>query len=184
MKDFSEEEMLGWRTPLMGQSQDESAFNSKNKIEDSIEELKKRLLPTDSLLDVGCFTGHLYRHLGHKNYMGVDIFPENIEKARRLSPEGEFICADLHDLEGQWDVVWCCRVLIHIPDFEKAARKLLTLAKRLLILVVAVEADKLEIEEHREGKVYFRKFSAETLLSVGKCEIILGKRYATVIYER
>lgn len=181
MKDFTEEEMPGWKTPEMGQSQDSGGFASKSKIDDCINELKKRLRPEDSLLDVGCFIGHLYGELGHENYTGADIFPENIEKAKQLRPGGNFICSDLHDLEGQWDVVWCSRVLIHNPDFQKAVRKLLSLAKRYLILVVAVNAND-KVEMH--GSVYFRHFSEETLRSIGECEIIPGKRYATVVYAR
>lgn len=181
MKDFTEEEMPGWKTPQMGQSQDQGGFTSKSKIADCIEELKKRLLPTYSLVDVGCFTGHLYGELKHKDYTGVDLFPEHIQKAKEQYPDANFICSDLHDLDGSWDVVWCCRVLIHNPDFQKAARKLLSLARRYLILVVAMNAnDKVE----QDGPVYFRHFSDETLRSVGECLIIPGKRYATVIYER
>lgn len=183
MKDFSEAEMPGWKTPLMGQLQDTLGFRSRNKILSSIQCLQKHLKPTDSLLDVGCFTGHLYKELGHENYTGVDLFPEHIEKAREQNPGVRFICSDFHDLEGAWDVVWCCRVLIHTPDFQRAAKKLLTLAKRLLIIVVSLdEKDKVEIETPEDGKVYHRWFSEETLRSVGDCEFVKGTTYVTAVY--
>src|SRR5690242_1117348 len=100
--------MPGWKTTAMKQSQDEESFLSKNKIEDNLKNLRERLRPEDSLLDVGCFLGHLYQELGHKNYTGVDIYPEHIASAQRLNPGVKFIASDLHDLEGKWDVVWCC----------------------------------------------------------------------------
>lgn len=182
MTDFSEEEMPGWKTPAMEQRQDREGFISKKKIAKNLEHLREVLRPEDSLLDVGCYKGHLRPFLGHENYFGIDIFPEHIEEARRLHPDGKFECSDFRELKGKWDVVWCCRVLIHMPDFATNVEILKRLARRKLILVIPVgHKDTID----HEPTVYFRTFARESVETTGPTEILMDTgRYATVIYDR
>ncbi len=66
-----------------------------------------------TLLDVGAGLGDLFRFLKEKGrdmkYVGVDILPEMVAKARTLNPEGSFYCVDAiqnSDWDGSYDVVF------------------------------------------------------------------------------
>ena len=163
-------------------------FNPRrlSKIQDSIEELKKRLRKEDSLLDIGCGHGYLYTAIKHENYLGMDLFQENIDEARKLYQEVEFKCQDLFSLEGVWDIVWCSRVLIHNPDFEGAVAKLRSCARREVILVLHVGPEGSCRAERTEdsGTIYYRVFSEEQIKKQGPAEIIRHQNspYSTVIY--
>lgn len=58
-------------------------------------------LEQHAVLDVGCGLGHLYpflRERGHVgSYLGVDVLPEMVERARALHPGGRFEVADITD---------------------------------------------------------------------------------------
>jgi SAM-dependent methyltransferase len=53
---------------------------------------------------------------------GVDISPVQIERARSLVPEAEFICADMAEVgfgPEEFDAVVCLYALIHLPLEEQ-----------------------------------------------------------------
>ncbi len=64
-----------------------------------------------SVLDVGCGQGDMYKFLvdaGFKGkYLGIDITPAMIEKAKAKNPTGEFLQADVFNLPdiGKFDYV-------------------------------------------------------------------------------
>jgi SAM-dependent methyltransferase len=180
MKDYSEEDMPGWKTPDMRQSQD-TVFNfrSRRKIEGPIEDLRAVLSEQQSLLDVGCGYGHLYGDLKHSDYFGIDLFQEHIDRAREAYPGARFECMDFREMEGKWDVVWCSRVLIHLPNFIGNVEKLLSLTRQKLLLVVAIGEDSIR----KIDGFWFRHVSEDLLKSIGPCEIKKYGTYSTVIYD-
>lgn len=55
-----------------------------------------------SILDVGCGTGEMYKFLHEEKiwpkYHGIDVVPELVEASRERFPEGDFAVADIFDL--------------------------------------------------------------------------------------
>jgi 2-polyprenyl-3-methyl-5-hydroxy-6-metoxy-1,4-benzoquinol methylase len=83
--------------------------------------LNDRLPPTASVLDLGCGCGvPVTRSLsaaGHR-VTGVDISDVQIERARTLVPDADFIRADVLALDfppASFDAVVCLYALIHLP---------------------------------------------------------------------
>ena len=168
-------EMPGWRTHAMCQSNP----HFLKKIYKNIDDLKEFLGPDDELLDVGCGQGHLSHHLKHPKYTGIDLFPENISEARRLHEGVKFEVGDLFDLKGQWDVIFCSRVLIHVPDFEVAIKTLRSCVRKYCLVTLAMGVDL--CEKGKDGE-YFRTFSEATVRATGPIAIRPHAPYATVIY--
>ena len=82
-------------------------------------------LTGSSILDVGCGWGDLYDYLnGHYEgvrYMGIDINPRYIERAKELHPEARFEVADFGEYEGgPFDYVFASGVFsVKIPDYKE-----------------------------------------------------------------
>lgn len=172
--------MLDWRETFMLQSEN----TRLKKVEDCLQEAKKFLREEDSLLDVGCGRGYTYELLGHKKYFGVDLNEDEVGRARSSFPLAKFEVANLFDLTEQHDVVLCSRVLIHIAPLEGAIRKLQSLSKRLLLLIMKVGPDDLREVTYGGQKTYMRSVCESTLHEFGKCKVVHGKQYSLVVYER
>jgi SAM-dependent methyltransferase len=91
-----------------------------------IAELEARLRPAATVLDLGCGCGvPVARELtaaGHA-VTGVDLSPVQIERARRLVPQGDFHVADLSEVTFEpalFDAVVCLYSIIHLPLDEHA----------------------------------------------------------------
>jgi cyclopropane fatty-acyl-phospholipid synthase-like methyltransferase len=76
------------------------------------EILENTIRPKDSILDAGCGWGRLIELLPHwwiGDYLGIDISPDLIEKARVDYPRREFIVGNLTDsiqlVDGEFDWV-------------------------------------------------------------------------------
>lgn len=75
-----------------------------------------------SLLDIGCGDGKLIFELAQKNktkkLIGIDYSEKAILFARAFNYENgsEFMCGDVCDLNGSFDVITIIEVLEHIPD--------------------------------------------------------------------
>jgi SAM-dependent methyltransferase len=172
---MNEAQMPGWKSTAMFQSNP----HFLKKIYKNIDDLKEFLKPDDELLDVGCGHGHLCPRLGHEKYTGIDLFPENISEAKRLHPAGKFEVGDLFELKGQWDVVFCSRVLIHIPNFEQAVKTLRACAKKYCLVTLPIGGDVCDLG--RDG-AYFRTFSEATIGATNPIEIRAHDLYSTIIY--
>ena len=99
-----------------------------------------------TVLDVGCGIGGSSRILA-KDYgfevTGVTISPQQVERARTLTPEGvtaKFQVDDAMALsfpDASFDVVWSVEAGPHMPDKDVFARELLRVLKPGGLLVVA-----------------------------------------------
>jgi len=83
------------------------------------------------LLEIGCGAGYgasLLSRRPPRDYVGIDLMPEQISRAASLSLDGcTFLCMDGTDLgrfpDGSRDIVLVCRSLHHIPDWRECVRE-------------------------------------------------------------
>lgn len=81
----------------------------------------------ETILEVGCGTGAFITTpliLSGRDAYGVDIGERSIQEANRIArlngvKEQRFLCKDIAEVEGQYDVVICSEVLEHISDEEQ-----------------------------------------------------------------
>jgi SAM-dependent methyltransferase len=95
------------------------------------------LLDPASVLDVGCGDAEATRSLPIRHYVGLDLSPEAIRRARRGRPEGDFRVGTLSDHDVQAELTMCLDVLIHQPDrdgYEALVRRLLDSASGALLV--------------------------------------------------
>ena len=107
--------------------------------------VKKYVKNNYSILDVGCACGQYFRSLNRtikKNftYTGVDpydIFLDKAKKAWRDYKNVSFKKGNIFKLpfkNGEFDIVICNNVLLHIPNLIKPIKELLRVAKRTVII--------------------------------------------------
>jgi SAM-dependent methyltransferase len=89
-----------------------------------IEELIDLLPEGASVLDLGCGCGVPATKMlaEHFAVTGVDISRVQIERARRLVPKADFMCADMSALgfdAGFFDAIVCLYSIIHVPLSEQ-----------------------------------------------------------------
>lgn len=89
----------------------------------------------DRILDLGCGTGDVLRHMPSVDYFGIDSDERLIESAKRnYGDRGIFCCLDLSQQQipetPEFDIVLATGVLHHLTDDE--ALKLFQLAKTSL----------------------------------------------------
>lgn len=116
IKNFFNERAENW---------DKVVFHNSGRIKDilSLFNIEKNC----KILDLGCGTGILESYLlKYSNDITAVDFSENmIEKAREKFPEGiKFLCLDLFEVEGKFDLIFLYSIYPHIFDKEKLAKKL------------------------------------------------------------
>lgn len=88
------------------------------------------------VLEFGCGIGRLARHFDPMFYVGVDINPKAIEKARERAQAHDFRVTDLTSPLPQCDVALLYTVCLHIPDdrlYEQLRRVTAAADKRVVI---------------------------------------------------
>ncbi len=138
------------RAPFVSAREYESLYRTHPRVHENtdnssacLEKIAENALGS-SLLDVGCGTGYLLRHVraqskqSFERMVGVDI----------VTPRGhddiEFVDAMIENLpfrDGSFDTVLCTHVLEHILDYRKAIAELRRIAGRRLIIVVPRERE-------------------------------------------
>ncbi len=165
--------MEDWRDTFM----DQRNPHALGKIWPNVVDISNQLRPDEEMADIGCCRGHMYGALNHHGYTGFDFSADNIKAAKAE-------VGNLFEMTGSWDFVLCCRVLMHLPNFEIAIERLKAMAKRKLVVVIPIGTPKLSIEAAGAGKkTYFQTFSEQRVLDTGGT-IIKHPKYSTVIYDR
>lgn len=79
----------------------------------------------DRVLDIGCGPGTMVPYLPSAEYVGLDVSPEYIDRARRRFPKARFVCQAVgqHNLvePDSFDIVLALGVLHHLDDDEAVA---------------------------------------------------------------
>lgn len=85
------------------------------------------------VLEVGCGVGaqtvHLVARSPHAHLTAVDVSAASLAQARERVEGVDFRQADLFDLDGEYDHLFVCFVLEHLPEPEKALAHLKTLLR-------------------------------------------------------
>lgn len=127
----------------------EKGWDKKQKQKDKME-LVSSLLIGESVLDVGCGTGDLYKYLKNVDYVGVDQSGDMLERARIRNPSASFIQKNLYELDlPQFDTVVCLDVLHHQPDLEPGFSALLKHARKCLLVTLWIN----DRDEHHPRQI-------------------------------
>jgi len=96
------------------------------------------------VLDVGCNVGHYLRGLRRLDatldYTGVDAYEHYIEQARGIFADDPYAHFDVRDVfeplfpDNPFDIVFCCNVILHLPDFRLPVRNLLASTKEVCFI--------------------------------------------------
>ncbi|MEE8233788.1 MAG: class I SAM-dependent methyltransferase [Gammaproteobacteria bacterium] len=188
-------------TPDATRQQQDTAKWARNphlikKIQPALKMLSDEIRVGDSVVDVGCGSGqalaYLQEHCSNKfEYFGIDISEIEIIRAREhFKDRGLFYNGSMEDHFLCDPIIFCSRLLIHLPSFEEHMRYLLRATKRTLILVLNTNGDWITRYSSDRGIFYMRAFSQETILETvgGGWDIefhpIPNEPYTTVIARK
>jgi len=106
--------------------------------------ISKIYKPKMRILDVGCNVGHYLLGLEKKfpsmTYKGVDAYEQYIEKAKIAFSKDENVSFEVKDIfkplfpNNPFDIVYCCNVLLHLPDFRIPVKNLLDSTKSVCFI--------------------------------------------------
>ena len=215
---ITESEEEGWRNKL-SQSQDVCKWiedpGQIEGIQSSLQDLKrilKKMRKPINILDVGCYGGYVYDYISRFilniendfSYTGLDIRELAIEGAREAhknSKNARFVVGDIYELKNifaqdTFDLVFCSRVLIHLPFFEKAISNLLYVADKIIFASLRIEEKpcckkmrKTDLDSGDEMIYFYRSFSPEMVYQVAKdysvkCRIFRSSGYSSVVFYK
>lgn len=96
------------------------------------------------VLDVGCNIGHYLLGLRKKfpemSYTGVDAYKQFIDVAKKQFENDKNAKFEIKDIfkeispENPYDIVFCCNVLLHLPDFRTPIKNLLASTKKVCFI--------------------------------------------------
>jgi len=144
---------------------------------DDVRRLLRPASTGQTLLDVGCGTGHWSTFFAEMGYRvtGIDVAPEMIEVARSAAPECSFQVADAHELpfaDGTFDVVAAMATLEFLPDQPAAVREMARCAKEDGHLLVGTLNRLAPLNQHRLSKGK-QPYSSAQLLSSDELRSLL-----------
>ncbi len=170
-----------------------------------LTEIDKILTDGIAVLDVGCGTGlvsNLFARKYKSNFTSID-FSDSIDYAKKFAKSNNinnvtWIKQDFleFDTNKKYDVIICCGVLHHIPQYQTALAKLKSLLKPNGILVLAVynkygkvlkKIFKIKynsniLYEDQENNPYELSFTHNQVMSM--CKDLQFKKVAPSIHNR
>jgi len=95
----------------------------------------------ENLLDIACADGWFASQLRmfgfYRDYLGVDITPNLIERAKIRMPGERFEINDAMNLDGiedaSFDFVMCVGILMHLPDIKAAIHEACRVSKKYVL---------------------------------------------------
>lgn len=141
---------------------------------------------TRSLLDAGCNRGlwldYVTRRRGIPRGMGIDISESRVQESRTRFPHLEFKAAYLEQLDlpaGSFEVVTCLEVLEHVPQWEEALNRLVTVAQKRVVVTVPYLETPLPTVCIHCGQItplygHLRRYDESTFPQLAGCRLTLG----------
>jgi SAM-dependent methyltransferase len=93
------------------------------------------------MLDTGCHIGHFIEELRRrgysKRYVGLDITPQFVERAKARLPQERFEIGDVRELpfpDRSFDLVLCVGVLMHLPEVKSPLAEVFRIARKHVLL--------------------------------------------------
>lgn len=152
-------------------------------------ELLKKIDSVSTVLDIGCACGHFIKLLNSRfenfHYTGIDLVPEQIEKAEKSYPEAKFLCGNVFnlalDLNG-FDLVNATGVIQHEPAFENLVEIIIKLSYRYALFDVKIAETDVHISDIKKSRsgselhpILYNVFSPEILIkSLKKLALCYG----------
>jgi SAM-dependent methyltransferase len=100
--------------------------------------------PGMKILDVGCNAGHYLKGLrrisSDLDYTGVDAYQHYIQSAKEIFKTDSKAHFEIKDIlkpifpDNPFDIVFCCNLILHLPDFRVAIKNLLQSTKKICII--------------------------------------------------
>jgi SAM-dependent methyltransferase len=119
--------------------------------------------PGMRVLDVGCNTGHYLRGLRRisekLDYTGVDAYPFYIDQAKEVYATDQYAHFEVKDIheslfpETPFDIVYCCNVILHLPDFRGPVTNLLN-STRSVCFIRTLLGDYTSVVQRAMNQVY------------------------------
>ena len=141
-----------------------------------LDELIRRLPRDARVLDAGCGAGVPVAQLlcQHFQVVGVDFAEAQIQLARQLVPEAEFVCQDITDLSfasATFDAICSYYAIIHIPReaHEAIFQQFFRLLKPSGLALLCLGADDLEddiVDDYLGVRMYWSHFDVDTNLKL------------------
>tara|TARA_Y100000741_G_C18257691_1_gene559581 strand:+ start:2796 stop:3545 length:750 start_codon:yes stop_codon:yes gene_type:complete len=158
--------------------------------------MSKIYAPEMKVLDMGCAAGHYYNTLNKIDskikYCGIDSTKKYIDFAKshfKNNKNVNFILGDIFNLPesmiNQFDITFCCNVLLHLPSLEVPLKNLVKSSKKYCIIRTLASDkthlskflynDELDKKGHPINFVHQNTYSFELIkkiiLSLGKFKI-------------
>ena len=128
-------------------------------------------LQATTVLDTGCFIGMYSQPISAANvtYVGTDVTPKFIEKAKELQPDLRFEVADVRELpfrDGEFDIVLCFGTLIHLDSVAGAIAELWRVTNQSLLIEATTHNEAMHIVEipNESPSFIHRAYSPSCLL--------------------
>ena len=141
-----------------------------------LDELVQRLPKGAWVLDAGCGAGVPVARLlsQHFQVIGVDFAEAQVQLARQLVPEAQFVCGDMTDLafpDATFDAICSYYAIIHIPRQEHKGifRQFFRLLKPSGLALLCLGAEDLEndvVQDYLGVPMYWSHYDVETNLAL------------------
>jgi SAM-dependent methyltransferase len=158
--------------PLAGVEERSFWFRARNRL--ILSTVRRRFPTAGSFLEIGCGSGvvlaALREVMPELRLVGVDLYEEGLEIARRRLPEAELLELDARELpfEDEFDVVGAFDVIEHIDEDELVLERMLRAARAGGGVLVLVPQHPWLWSEHDEVMEHRRRYTRREL--VGKAE--------------
>ena len=128
--------------------------------------ISKIYKPKMRILDFGCASGHYYLELNKLNknfkYTGYDATKSYIDFAKRYFKKNKNVNFKVESLLSQslnpkekFDIVYCCNVLLHLPELKQPIKNLLSRTNKYCIIRTLVD-DHIHLSQYLKKDVFDR----------------------------
>ena len=101
--------------------------------------------PLSSVLEIGCGTGRMAERIIQKtgSFLGIDLSPKSVEKAKSRFPSTRFLCGDFltYPFNERFSLIFSTLAFMHIEHKKSAIEKIFSLLKKSGKFVLCIDQD-------------------------------------------